>query len=141
MKPTDLSIHLTNFLTRYLAGQRNLSSNTIKAYRDVFILLLRFARDARGVAVERHEALRHGAAVRNRARRRAQIRVAQRRDRVPVCSDERIAERRASLLQLIAHQLAHEVGDLFVGDHALVRGQRLIQIAQHVARRLVTVRR
>ncbi len=53
MKPTDLSIHLTNFLTRYLAAQRNLSPNTIKAYRDVFTLLLRFARDGRGIAVER----------------------------------------------------------------------------------------
>ncbi|MGO4382329.1 tyrosine-type recombinase/integrase [Pseudoduganella sp. RAF19] len=53
MKPTDFSIHLTNFLTRYLAAQRNLSPNTIKAYRDVFILLLRFARDVRGIATER----------------------------------------------------------------------------------------
>lgn len=53
MKLTDLSMHVTNFLTRYLAGQRNLSPNTIKAYRDVFTLLLRFARDVRGIAVER----------------------------------------------------------------------------------------
>ena len=53
MKPTDLSVHVTNFLTRYLAGQRNLSPNTIKAYRDVFTLLLRFGRDGRGIAVER----------------------------------------------------------------------------------------
>jgi integrase/recombinase XerD len=53
MKPTDLSIHVTNFLTRYLAAQRNLSPNTIKAYRDVFTLLLRFGRDVRGTAVER----------------------------------------------------------------------------------------
>jgi integrase/recombinase XerD len=53
MKPTDLSVHVTNFVTRYLAGQRNLSPNTIKAYRDVFTLLLRFARDGRGIAVER----------------------------------------------------------------------------------------
>jgi site-specific recombinase XerD len=53
MKPTDFSTHLTNFLTHYLAGQRNLSPNTIKAYRDVFTLLLRFSRDNRGVAVER----------------------------------------------------------------------------------------
>ena len=30
MKPTDLSLHVTNFLTRYLAGQRNLSPNTIR---------------------------------------------------------------------------------------------------------------
>jgi integrase/recombinase XerD len=53
MKPTDLSVHLTNFLTHHLAGQRNLSPNTIKAYRDVFMLLLRFCRDVRGIALER----------------------------------------------------------------------------------------
>ncbi|MGU4698808.1 site-specific integrase [Burkholderia cepacia] len=53
MKPTDFSILVTNFLTQYLAAQRNLSPNTIKAYRDVFILLLRFCRDVRGIALER----------------------------------------------------------------------------------------
>lgn len=53
MKPTDLSLHVTNFLTHYLAAQGNLSPNTIKAYRDVFTLLLRFGRDVRGIAVER----------------------------------------------------------------------------------------
>ena len=53
MKPTDFSIHVTNFLTHYLAAQRNLSPNTIKAYRDVFTLLLRFCRDVQGIAPER----------------------------------------------------------------------------------------
>src|SRR6266511_1092539 len=53
MKPTDLSVHVTNFLTHYLAAQRNLSPNTVKAYRDVFTLLLRFCRDVRGIALER----------------------------------------------------------------------------------------
>lgn len=53
MKPTDFSMHVTNFLTHYLAAQRNLSPNTIKAYRDVFTLLLRFCRDLRGIALER----------------------------------------------------------------------------------------
>ena len=53
MKPTDFSVHVTGFLTHYLATQRNLSPNTIKAYRDVFTLLLRFCRDVRAVAVER----------------------------------------------------------------------------------------
>lgn len=53
MKPTDLSLHVTNFLTHHLAAQRNLSPNTVKAYRDVFMLLLRFCRDVRGVALER----------------------------------------------------------------------------------------
>lgn len=53
MKPTDFSVHVTTFLTHYLAAQRNLSPNTIKAYRDVFTLLLRFCRDVRGIALER----------------------------------------------------------------------------------------
>lgn len=53
MKPTDFSTHLTQFLTHYLSAQRNLSPNTIRAYRDVFTLLLRFCRDRRGVAIER----------------------------------------------------------------------------------------
>lgn len=53
MKPTDFSVHVTSFLTHYLAAQRNLSPNTIKAYRDVFTLLLRFCRDVRGITLER----------------------------------------------------------------------------------------
>jgi len=53
MKPTDFSVHVTSFLTHYLAAQRNLSSNTIKAYRDVFTLLLRFCRDVRGIAPDK----------------------------------------------------------------------------------------
>lgn len=36
---------LTRFLAEYLPGQRNLSANTIRAYRDTFVLLLRFCRD------------------------------------------------------------------------------------------------
>jgi len=53
MKPTDFSIHVTSFLTHYLAAQRNLSPNTVKAYRDVFTLLLRFCRDFQGIAPEK----------------------------------------------------------------------------------------
>jgi integrase/recombinase XerD len=53
MKPTDFSIHVTEFLTHYLGAQRNLSPNTIKAYRDVFTLLLRFSRDVRGIPPEK----------------------------------------------------------------------------------------
>ena len=55
MKPNTLSVHISHFLNHYLAGQRNLSPNTIKAYRDVFVLLLRFCRDSKGVAVEKLE--------------------------------------------------------------------------------------
>jgi site-specific recombinase XerD len=53
MKPTDFSIHVTSFLSHYLAAQRNLSPNTIKAYRDVFTLLLRFCRDVQSIAPEK----------------------------------------------------------------------------------------
>jgi integrase/recombinase XerD len=53
MKPTDFSVHVTTFLTHYLAAQRNVSPNTIKAYRDVFTLLLRFCRDFQRIAPER----------------------------------------------------------------------------------------
>src|SRR6201984_1770410 len=53
MKPTDFSVHVTSFLTHYLAAQRNVSPNTIKAYRDVFTLLLRFCRDVQGIAAEK----------------------------------------------------------------------------------------
>jgi integrase/recombinase XerD len=53
MKPTDFSVHVTSFLTHYLAAQRNVSPNTIKAYRDVFTLLLRFCRDVQRIAPER----------------------------------------------------------------------------------------
>lgn len=53
MKPTDFSMYVTQFLTEHLAAQRNLSPNTVKAYRDVFTLLLRFCRDVRGIPVER----------------------------------------------------------------------------------------
>ena len=53
MKPTDLSVHLTGFLSHHLAAQRNLSPNTIRAYRDTFTLLLRYCRDQRGMPLER----------------------------------------------------------------------------------------
>ncbi len=53
MKPTDFSIHVTAFLTHHLGAQRNVSPNTIKAYRDVFTLLLRFCRDVQRIPPER----------------------------------------------------------------------------------------
>jgi site-specific recombinase XerD len=40
LKPTDFSYYLSDFLAKYLSGQRNLSHNTIKSYRDTFVLLL-----------------------------------------------------------------------------------------------------
>lgn len=42
MKQTDFAKGLTRFLSEYLPGQRNLSTNTIKSYRDTFKQLLIF---------------------------------------------------------------------------------------------------
>ncbi len=53
MKPTTFAAHLSSFLVDYLGGRRNLSPNTIKAYRDTFVLLLRFCRDEKGIRPEK----------------------------------------------------------------------------------------
>lgn len=37
--PSDFAICISSYLTKHLAGTRNLSSNTIKSYRDTFCLL------------------------------------------------------------------------------------------------------
>jgi integrase/recombinase XerD len=42
MKQTDFAKYLTYFFSKYLPGQRNLSTNTISSYRDTFKLLLKF---------------------------------------------------------------------------------------------------
>lgn len=52
MKPSDFAIRLTQFFSAYLPAQRDLSPNTIKAYRDAFTLLLRYCRDQRALPPE-----------------------------------------------------------------------------------------
>lgn len=44
-QPSDFAICISNYLTKYLVGTRNLSSNTIKSYRDTFCLLLLFMKE------------------------------------------------------------------------------------------------
>lgn len=53
MKSTDFARCLTGFLTDYLPAQQNFSPNTIKAYRDVFVIFLRYCRDKRGWTPEK----------------------------------------------------------------------------------------
>jgi integrase/recombinase XerD len=53
MKPTDLALRLKGFLGEYLPMQRKLSPNTIRGYRDAFVLLLRYCREIRKLRVER----------------------------------------------------------------------------------------
>lgn len=55
MKTTDFAKQLHHYFSNYLPMQLNLSTNTIKSYRDVFTLLLRYCRDQRGLAIERFE--------------------------------------------------------------------------------------
>jgi len=40
MAETDFARHLSGFLSQYLPGQRNLSTNTIASYRDAVKLFL-----------------------------------------------------------------------------------------------------
>lgn len=51
--PTEFSRLLSAFLGEYLPSQRNLSANTIKSYRDTFVLLLRYCRDHQHLVLER----------------------------------------------------------------------------------------
>jgi len=53
MKPNDFAKYLTEFLTTYLQGQKNVSKNTILSYRDTFKLLLRYCRDMKSLPPER----------------------------------------------------------------------------------------
>jgi site-specific recombinase XerD len=53
MKATEFAARLADFFTSYLPGTRNVSANTIRAYRDSFSLLLRFLRDAKRIPVEK----------------------------------------------------------------------------------------
>lgn len=55
MKPTDLAMRLKDYFGNHLGSQRNLSPNTLRAYRDVFVLFLRYCRDQRGIPPERLE--------------------------------------------------------------------------------------
>lgn len=53
MKPTDFSRYISDFISRYLPNEKGASTNTIAAYRDTFVLLLKFTQDVKGVKVEK----------------------------------------------------------------------------------------
>ena len=53
MKPTDFAYYLSHFLTTYMAGQRNLSINTIQSYRDTFSLMLKYFSGIKGIPPEK----------------------------------------------------------------------------------------
>lgn len=53
MKPTDFSKYISDFISRYLPNEKGASSNTITAYRDTFVLLLKFIQEVKYVRVEK----------------------------------------------------------------------------------------
>ena len=53
MNETDFASHITIFLSRYLPGQRNLSTNTITSYRDAFKLFLVFCETDRKMKADK----------------------------------------------------------------------------------------
>jgi len=53
MKPTDFSKSLTDFLSRYLPGEKGASKNTVASYRDTFILFLMFLKNTKEIPTEK----------------------------------------------------------------------------------------
>lgn len=53
MKPTDFAKYLADFLGKYLPAERGMSENSIKAYRDTFVLLIRYFLEERRTPVNK----------------------------------------------------------------------------------------
>ena len=50
---TDFAKQLSRFLSEYLPHERNVSPNTLSAYRDAFVQYIDYMHTKKGVAVER----------------------------------------------------------------------------------------
>ncbi|MHB9057063.1 MAG: site-specific integrase [Paludibacteraceae bacterium] len=55
MKPTDFSRNLTNFLSKYLPGERGMSVNTISSYKFTFVLFISFMEQQKKINVSNIE--------------------------------------------------------------------------------------
>jgi len=53
MKPTDFSKSLTDFLSKYLPGERGMSPNTINSYKITFILFIGFVESQKKIRVNK----------------------------------------------------------------------------------------
>lgn len=53
MRPTDFAKYLADFLGKYLPAERGMSKNSIKAYRDTFVLLIRYFSEERRISVNK----------------------------------------------------------------------------------------
>ena len=53
MRTKDISFYITSFFSHYLVSQRNVSENTVKAYRDAFLLLFSFMCEEKGIRTDK----------------------------------------------------------------------------------------
>jgi site-specific recombinase XerD len=53
METTDFAKHLSDYLSKYLPGERAASRNTILSYRDTFILLIGYMKTQKGIIAEK----------------------------------------------------------------------------------------
>ena len=53
METTDFAKYLSTFLTKYLAGERNCSQNTILAYKDTFVQFITFMKEQKNTEVQK----------------------------------------------------------------------------------------
>lgn len=53
METTDFAKYLSAFLTKYLAGERNYSPNTIMAYKDTFVQFITFMKERKNIEVQK----------------------------------------------------------------------------------------
>jgi len=53
METTDFAKHLSDYLSKYLPGERAASQHTIRSYRDTFVLFLGYMKAQKGIAAEK----------------------------------------------------------------------------------------
>jgi integrase/recombinase XerD len=53
METNNFAKYLSGFLTKYLPGERNVSPNTILAYRDTFVQFITFMKDQKGIVAQK----------------------------------------------------------------------------------------
>jgi len=53
MKPTDFAKSLTDFLSKYLPGERGMSSNTIQSYKTTFVLFITFMEQHASISIDK----------------------------------------------------------------------------------------
>jgi len=53
METTDFAKHLSDYLSKYLPGERAASRNTILSYRDTFILFIGYMKTQKGITAEK----------------------------------------------------------------------------------------